>query len=100
MQCISVAQLVKDQTVCGLTMTGKQRFRPAFVGDPQAHPCWGINRSRLSLNLILRGLTDRRTGLCMTVGIGTDHCHRQAVRKIMNDAVHQSQQRHHEQSQG
>ena len=73
-----MAELVKDQAVCGFFVTGKQFFRPVRRMD-------GSHRDQL--NAI-------RSGLRMMLNIRTDDSCRQPMRKIMNDAVHQPKQRH------
>ena len=80
MQCVGVAELVKNQAVCGFVMTRKQFLSPARC----------IDSGRLNLN----------AGLRTSLGIGAHNRRRQAMRMTVDDAVHQSQQWHHEQSQG
>ena len=73
-----MAELVKDQTICGFFVTGKQFFRPLRRMD-------GSYRDKLKTI---------RSGLRMMRDIRTDDSCRQPMRKIMNDAVHQPKQRH------
>ncbi len=86
MQCLSVTQLVEHQAVCGFVMARKQFFKPTRDTD--------------SGNMNMNMLTTNSARLCKMRGIGTHNYRWQTMRKTMNDAVHQTQQRHHEQSQG
>ncbi len=85
MQCVGVAELVKNQAVCGFVMAGKKFLRPPRCINGGGH---------------LKRLNAIGTGLCTMRGIRTGHDRRQTMRESVDDTVHQSQQRHHEQSQG
>ncbi len=60
----------------------------------------GISSVSMRMTVVMCGLTDKGAGLDMPLGLGTAKRCGHLVFKAMDDAVHQSQQRHHEQSQG